>query len=341
MCKSKAEGGTRCVYADQITNVRKKARYKHRGEYDVERQAEKAVRKWKEENKELVREHLPETQPFQVKSSGKKVPAHMMALFSQGSREPIVGLPEEERVAATKKLYEDKKEWEESLTPDEDRVVHNYAINFYELINRYLRRSGLAELFRTDPFYKESDWKTRCKNAVKDMDSALKKAPKPEEPRKVYRFFRVPAGVSPVEYMERYFKKGEGFQDAAYMSTTADSEFLLAHLHSRNKGTRNHGYVIMEILTKDGASLQPREMSSPGNVQSLEKEIILPRNKKFTVVSTRRSQKFGFASNRKDLSNHYYPSYGGGESAYDRWGHFKEGETMSFPVIQMVDESLL
>lgn len=340
MCKSKAEGGNRCVYADQISNVRKKARYKYRGQYDVEREVEKAVRKWKEQNRDLVKEHLPETQPFQTESSGKRIPAHLLTQLSQGSRDIITGLPEEARLEETKKLYEQQEEWTKKLTPEEDHVAYNYALNFYELINRYLRRSGLADLFRTNPFYKEMDWKMRCKNATKDMDAALKKAPVPDKPRKVYRYFKVPDGVSPVEYMERYFKKGEGFQDAAYMSTTTDPEFLLATLHDKNKGTRNHGYVIMEILIKNGVSLQPRAESRSGNIQSLEKEIILPRNKTFTIVGTRRSQKFGFASDRRDLSNHYYPSYGG-ESAYERWGHFKQGETMNFPVIQMVDELLL
>lgn len=342
MCQSIADGGKRCVYADEIANVRRKARYKHRGDYDVERKASDAVRQWKEEHKDLVREHLPEKEPFCAPPNKAPIPAELKALFTQKAREAIKGLPEEERIVYTKALFEDQKAWTEKLTQDEDNSIRSYAMNLFELVNAHLRRKGLPELLGQNPFWKEDGRKERMLQEIAELDSAIAKAKQAEEPRKVYRFFRVPAGVTPNEYIERYFKTGEAFKDRGFMSTTADPEFIMAHMHDRNGGNKNQGYVVMEIFTKQGASLQNRPESRGGNIQSLEKEILLPRNMKFRIAGSRRSQRFEFASDRKDLNSQYSSiSHYGGDESYQRWGKFKQGDHQNFPIIQMVDESLI
>jgi len=341
MCKSLAEGGQRCTYADQVANVRRKARYKHRDDYDMEREATKAVRAWQAANPEIVRAHLPETQPFQASPNKKPIPEKLLSLFTAKAREAIKGLPDGERQAATKALYDAKKEWEASLTKDEDNAVHQYAMNFYEVVNSHLRRSGMAQLIKENPFYKDY-LNGRVQGNIKALDEAIAKAPQPDEPRKLFRFFRVPAGVTPTEYIERYFKTGEGFKDRGYMSTTADPEFIMGHMYDRNKGTQNHGYIVMEIITRQGASLQSRENTRAGDIQSLENEVLLPRNMKLRIANSRPSQRFEFASDRRDLHNQYgNAGYSMSDTTYARWGKFKQGDRMNFPIIQMVDERLI
>lgn len=340
MCQSQANGGVRCTYADQIANIRRKALYKHRKSYDAAREAEKAIRVWQEGNPDIVQAHLPASQPFQAAPNLKPIPKTLLSLFTAKSREPITGFPEQQRQEHTAKLFEENQQWMEALTQDEENVIRHYAMNLYELVNAYLRRGGLAKLYRENPFYKDRE--VKIPDQVSSLDSAITKAPIPEEPRKLFRFFRVPAGVTPNQYIERYFKTGEGFKDKGYMSTTADPEFIMAHMHNRNKGTKNHGYIVMEIITKQGASLQPRATSRSGNVQSLEKEIMLPRNMKMRIAGSRRSQRFEFASNRMELHQQYgNAGYNMSDDSYARWGKFKKGDHMNFPVIQMVDEKLI
>lgn len=340
MCKAKADGGQRCEYADAIANVRRKARYKHRNEYNKERLAEKAVQSWKEAHKDLVREHLPERLPFQEKPNQKSVPQELLDLLSKKSRKAITGLDAEERLAHTAKLFEEQEEWANSLTRDQSNSVRRYTMTLFELVNTVLRKKGLPELIRENPFYRE-DLAENVPRDIKNLDEALASAKEPEGPRKLYRFFRVPAGVSPNEYIERYFKTGEAFKEKGFMSTTADPEFIMAHMHDRNGGNKNHGYVVMEILSKQGASLQPEEKSRGGDIQSLEKEILLPRNTKFRITGSRRSQRFEFASDRKDLNSQYSRGYSQSDESYQRWGKFKKGDHMNFPIIQMVDERLI
>lgn len=343
MCKSKEDGGKRCDYADQVANARRKASYKFKDDYDALRNVEKAVNEWKEANKDLVVSHLPVTQPFNAPANKKPVPAHLKAMLTQKARDSVTGLPTEERVKLTKDLYDAQYEWSEKLTKDQESAVRQYAMYFFEGVNAHLRREGYPAWLKANPhLYRDTEETlTRVKNDVKYLDEAISLAPTPEEPRKLYRFFRVPAGVTPNEYLERYFKTGEGFKDRGYMSTTADPEFIMGHMWKRNKGTKNHGYIVMEILTKQGASLQNKSTSRSGDIQSLEKEILLPRNMKLRIADTRKSQRFEFASDRRDLNSQYNESYLTSEDSYQRWGRFKQGEKMNFPLIQMIDEDLI
>lgn len=343
MCMSKENGGKRCDYADQVANARRKALYKFRDDYDAPRKAEAAVNAWKENNKDLVVSHLPATQPFNTQPNKKPIPAHLQALLTQKARDSVMGLPEEERISETKRLYEARTIWFDALTRRQDSAVSHYTMNFFQGVNSHLRREGYAAWLKenTHLYNNAENTLARVKEDVRNLDTAIKLAPVPEEPRRLYRFFRVPAGVTPHEYMERYFKTGEAFKEKGYMSTTADPEFIMGHMWKRNKGVKNHGYVVMEIITKQGASLQNKSHSSSGDIQSLEKEILLPRNMKLRIASTRKSQRFEFASDRKDLNSQYSNNYSTSDEVYQRWGRFKKGDRMNFPLIQMIDEDLI
>lgn len=343
MCTSLREGGKRCEYADIIANERRKLRWKHRNAWNREAEVEKGLRVWKEKNKELVKEHLPEKMSFQVAPNKKSIPEDLKALLSPKGQ-PISGLSTADRLKMTFDLAVARENWEGVLSNNEDNAVGRYTMSGFESLNPFLRKKGYVEWKKQNP----SSWRVRDEERpyeeflaaeAESLDAAFAKSKLADKPRKLYRFFRVPAGVNPTDYIEKYFAAGGAYQDKGYMSTTADLEFILAHMHDRNKGKKNHGYVIMEILTKQGQSVQPTETPKSGNVQSLENELLIPRGAKFRIAETRSRQKFAFGGDRPDLEAHYRNS----NFRYDNEGRggFIKGFSMSFPVIQMVDEELI
>lgn len=341
-------GDNRCEYADMITNVRKKARYKYReDQYDRERKVEKDVRKWKDANPELVKAHLPEKMPFHFTPKDRPIPKELTAMLTPSSRVPVTGKGSaEERQAAVKTLNESYEKWKERLNLDEDRSVGYYTMAGFSLMNAVLRKKGFhAELKKEFSYVKNEDEASeilsRTKEQVASLKSALKKSTPMSEPRKLYRFFRVPAGVTPTEFMEKYLATGEGFSDPAFMSTTADPEFIMSHMHDRNEGKTNHGYVVMEILTKQGQSLQQYPFARPGNIQSMESEVLLPAGTKLRVAGHNKVQRFEYGSDRKDLHQQYNMGAGSSDWMFREFGHHSQGDRLNFPMIKLVDEKLI
>ena len=329
-------GGKRCEYADSIANVRRKTRSKLKGSYDIEREVVKAVETFKEQNPALVLAHLPEKMSFQYEPPKRPIPEHIKTLLDPLTT-PARGSAEDRNVLFGN-LYERGREWREGLTREEDNAVQQYTMSAFESMNTYLRRHGFRDWAKQNAFlwgHNESA-QDYVENVVRPrvaaLDSALKKAPMPDEPEKLYRFFRVPSGVTPAQYIRKYFTPGGGFKDRGYLSTTSDPEYVAAHIMSRSGGTRNKNYVVMEILSSRGASLQARPTGDPGWVQSLEAEIILPRNAGLHVVDSGKRH-FEFSKERPDLARRY--NMFGGRSI-----DLKEGTSISLPVIRMVDSAL-
>ena len=342
MCKAKADGGGRCEYADLIANVRRKARYKHRNDYDANRKAEDAVREWQAANPDLVRAHLPTKMPFNYTPSTVPIPKSLLALLTPSSRVPVTGASsEEERKLQVAERHQEYVQWREKLTDDERNAIDNYKMTGFELMNATLRKKGVSRIIRQDYAFSSAEQqaavKDRASNRVKHLKRALRKTVSKNEVRKVYRFFRVPSGVTPTEYVERYLSKGKGFSDPAFLSTSADPEFLMAHIWDRNNGSKNHGYIVMEILTGQGQSLQGQPTTEAGIVQSLENEVLLPAGTKLRVAGFNPSQRFEFGVDRPDLSEHYglFRPYAKGKNT-----HVK-GARANYPLVQLIDERLL
>ncbi len=345
MCQSKANGGQRCGYSDQITNVRKKAKYKYRdlAPSKQEKLVREAVTKWKNANKQVVLEHLPETRPFQIKPGRKPLPDSIKKMLTDKTTTPVTAGKQEEQEAVTKRMYDEHEEWVDTLEDEEDWGVSNYAMNGYIQINALLRRHGISAMTRENPELRDGEWKEKTRTRISEIDSALKKASdlnKDREPHRLYRFYKVPDGVTPAQFIEKYFQEGEGYTDQGYMSTSADPEFIMSSLHKKNKGKRNTNYVVMEILTKQGASLQQSAKGQTGNIQSLEKEYLLPRNMKFRIAGVRKQQVFEFGSARADLYSHHATNWHTGPIP-DYVNIFQPGDKRRFPMIQLVDEKLI
>lgn len=347
MCKSVAEGGKRCEYADMIANVRKKARYKHRhNRILVEKRAEEAVNAWKEANPDIVREHLPAKMPFQyTPKNPTPIPKELMNLLTPSSRVPIVGADSTEAYRANvKAMYDSHEEWAARLNDKEKSALQQYAMTAYTTMNALLRKKGFSTIMKVDYGSlgaKSEEVRERAQRRVKHLQDALKKSIPTEEPRKVYRFFRVPPGITPKEYVERYMATGEGFSDPAFMSTSSDPEYVMAHIHDRNESKTNKHYVVMEILTKQGQSMQQDEEPYYGKVQSLESEVLLPAGTKLRVAGFNKTQRFEYGSERRDLFNRYGGNFGNSEYDFKHNNHHSKGDRLNIPMVQLIDEKLI
>jgi hypothetical protein len=334
MCQTKAEGGKRCEYADKLSTVRRKAQRKHANEYGAYSLIEKDVAAWKNEHPDLVKEHLPETQPFQVAPLHTVIPEHVRQLLTP-VQEIITGLPADQQAEHTEELFQQRQNWLAELDKDHKDAVRQYSQHFYEVLNRALRRNGLSALLKREPHYKNQDLQARVKKITHDLDEALAAAPQTEEPRKLYRYFKVPDGMNAKDYMKKYFVPGQDFKEPGYMSTTTDPEYLMAIAHQNDHSTKNNRYIMMEILTKQGASLQSNKESRSGDIQSLEREVLLPRNMKLRIATVKATKKFQFASTRDNLF---------GQERHSRWlpekSFYQEGQSMNLTFVQLVDEKL-
>lgn len=337
-------GGKRCEYADAVTNARKKAQYKFRNEdqYTKAGKVKEAVRQFQKDNPDLVKAHLPKKMGFQYDAPSWSVPQSLLDTLGP-KREPATGAQSrEEFLQKYKDLNDQRKEWEKTANKSAINDMHRYTMTNFEVVNAHLRGKGNSEwkksrrsVFETGPEnYKE--WaEKKVEPVIANMDEVINNVPPTEEPQKVYRFFRVPNGVTPSEYIDTYMQPGSGFKDKGYLSTSADPEYVASHVMHRSMVNKesSHQYVVMEILTKRGASMSPHERPHPGNVQSLEAEVLLPRNAGLRIIDSCK-KKVVFGTHRKDLEEQYRGRDGS-------WLDFDKGKSKSFTMVRMIDEDLI
>lgn len=333
-------GGKRCEYSDAISNVRRKVRNRMKGEsYGMQEALDKEIAKFREENPELVSKHMPPRENFQYDPPEWEVPESLLNIMG-GKKAPILGLSEEAKDGFCKDLHARKKQWEGALTEQEESSLHNYTQSGFESTNPFLRKKGYQEWAKqkTHLIYRKAgdNADTYAEEVVKpriaDMDSAFTKVPKPDQPEKLYRYFEIPAGVSTDEYISKYFPAGGGHKDKGFVSTSADPEYVAAEIMSRSE-KKNTQFIVLEILSNSGGSLQSKPYRSHGSIQTLEAEVLLPRNTGMRILdSSKRS--FVFGSDREDLEGHARHS---AKKELD----FSKGKKISLPVIRMIDENLI
>ena len=335
-------GGKRCEYSDAVSNVKRKVRNRMKGKpgYEVQDALIHEVKKFREENPELVSKHLPARANFQCEPPEWEAPDSLLAIMG-GKKDPITGVSEEEKDSFCKDLHARKKEWQSALTEEEASSLHNYTQSGYESTNPFLRKKRYREwakqkthlIYRKEGDNADTYAEEVIKPRIADMDSAFTKAPKPDQPEKLYRYFEIPAGVSTAEYISKYFPAGGGHKDKGFVSTSADPEYVAAEIMSRAEKKTNTRFIVLEILSSSGGSLQSKPYRSHGSIQTLEAEVLLPRNTGMRILdSSKRS--FVFGSDREDLEGHARHS---AKKELD----FSKGKKISLPVIRMIDENLI
>lgn len=334
-------GGKRCEYSDAISNVRRKVRNRLKGQTSeqVNLIIEQEIYKFRQDNPELVSKHLPARANFSAEPPAWEVPASLMKLMG-GKKDPITGASEEEKDSFIKDLHTRRKQWEAALTENEVSSLHNYTQSGFESTNPYLRQKGYTAWAKQKPhlIYRKPGDNTETyaeeviKPRIADMDSAFTKVPQMDKPEKLYRYFEIPAGVSPEEYISKYFPVGGGHKDKGFVSTSADPEYVAAEVMSRAEKKTNTRFIILEILSKSGGSLQSKPYRSHGSIQTLEAEVLLPRNTGMRILdSSKRS--FVFGSDREDLEGHARRS--------KKELNLSKGRRISLPVVRMIDENLI
>lgn len=283
MCRDVNHGGRRCPHSTKLATIRRTARRRllststHASRYELAKVQKEAVEKYLKANPDVAKELLPVTNEFnngeRVRSSGRKLKA-----FANENFGPIaVVLPE------TEKMAEEFAEMEQAWTRDEFNAVIQYTINGFDKVNAYLRnKTYFRKLILEDsPPESYAAEKEYVINRIQNLKSAvLKGQGRVTEPRKVYRYVRLPDGVSPSEYVDKYITPGNIMQNPGFLSTSTDPGFVLTHMLAKS----TQKYVVLEILTKQGVSVQEDFESSAGNVQSLEHEVLMAPDSKFAVV---------------------------------------------------------
>lgn len=114
---------------------------------------------------------------------------------------------------------------------------------------------------------------------AKELDAIIEKFGNPTgKVRKLYRYIELDEDQDAAEYVRENFKS-TSYSDSAFMSTTEDLSFILGRAFQRY----DKNFVVLEVETADGISIQMDPEEVQGDIQSFEKERLLPRDLKFDV----------------------------------------------------------
>ena len=152
--------------------------------------------------------------------------------------------------------------WRDGWTKQEEDAFDTYGgIEHYD-INAKLRSGAPLTI--------------REAQVVRDLDSALERAPRTTEEQTLYRAFGLAPnrGDAPVdEWVDEHFPQGEVTSFDAYTSATPDNS--VAEYFSEANSEYTEGGVLMEIKTRQGGYTG----------DSAESEVLLRRGSRFEVVS--------------------------------------------------------
>lgn len=317
MCKLKADGG-RCRYADMISIIRRKHRRRNPG--IREDKLDKLVREDIAANPELAWHEAQRHNNAQWTPPKWSVPESLTK-----DMHPVGALPKS--TPTVQELYDQNEVWMEALDKKERNAVVQYSMNGYIGINGVLRGTKgwhHSSLIQKSQLQQESQ---RMKEQAATIDAALEKAPATERNQPLYRYYKVPDGVPVDRYVEEILLPTGGHKDKGFLSTTANPLHALAAIYKRNDSLDLNGYVVMEIWTRRGASLQRDEEARPGDVQSQEQEVLLPRNMGLRFLESGK-MRHQFDEVPVELENRFN-------------NRSIIGRKLSVPLLRMIDEDLV
>lgn len=196
------------------------------------------------------------------------------ALTKKLKKTKITSLNQEEATKLSQNMYEEFKNMSDKISTKAIKSLHYYSVVGHEEVNAYLR--GGEESLKS--------FNSTQKQFIKDHSQRIKEIMNEfghNQPQKtVYRYIKVDKDKNIDDYIKENFTEGKEYVDRGYMSTTEDIGFLSAYLYNRRK-TRN--FIVLEIETDKGLSLQTRPYEQVGRIQSFEKERLLPSNISFEI----------------------------------------------------------
>lgn len=325
MCMKKGEG-KRCKYADEMAVIRRRVRRQNPRESFVmmNRLMKEEIEKELLKRPDLALHEAQKNTGFQWTPPSWSIPYSLTKDMHKLGTMP-------DNIPATQELYDENKEWQENLTESERRALQRYGMVGYEEVNGFLRKTKNwdGESFSSGSPERKAELTERVKKDIKHIESALAKAPRTNRVTPVYRYYKIPNGVSTKEYIDDVLISAGGHKDKGFVSTTAKPEHALAAISKKGETTGLDGYVLMEIWTNQGGSMQRYNHNGGGNVQSQENEVLLPRNTGMRHMET--------GTMRHTFEEEPVEHKGG--ISYNRPSIV--GRKLSIPVIRMVDEQMI
>ncbi len=224
------------------------------------------------------------------------------------------------------------EEFRHFITEEEQFSLRTYSGHAFSNINGYNRegRAGVEKQLRKHytsgilAFNEEtfSEYEGYAKRDVAAIDAIFARYVRPNNNNRVlYRVVRPPEGKAykgAKDYVQNTYKIGDTITDKSYMSTTADSDYVLAY-----GGFEPENVIVYEILTNKGIPIH-NPKTYPGQVEHSEREILLNRGSKFKIVNITETK--------------YKTTYPEGKPA----GHSAYSDAIpeyKYTVIQMIEEN--
>lgn len=199
----------------------------------------------------------------------------------QTNPESQITISQDEANKLTKNMFEEYEDIKENISKEEFSALFAYSGNAYGAINETLR-GNINEKHKNS--IKHRTQYEKAAERITLIDNAMSKygmgQNKPE--KTLYRFRALDKKQNIEDFIHENFPQDNIVEEKGYMSTSEDLAFVLGHT---NNAMRNYDtqYVIFEIKTAKGISLQENPTEKPHKLQSLEKERLLPRDMKFSV----------------------------------------------------------
>lgn len=187
-------------------------------------------------------------------------------------------LPEHENEILTARMIREHESMIENLSREEYKSLSYYSFSGAYPINKILRNNDENSESIADDVSRELDI-----SHIHNLDRIFQKFGNSDgtekiEKRTVYRYLKLDKKIDVEQYISKNFTKDSSYVEEAYMSTTEDLSYIAGYAHKR----RDKNFVILTLETNKGISLQKDE-EQIGNIQSFEKERLLPRGMKFKV----------------------------------------------------------
>lgn len=185
---------------------------------------------------------------------------------------------QEEADKIAENMYEENQSMRNDISIDEYAALYSYAGNGYAAINETLR-GNINEKHKNG--IRHANNYRMAEERIALIDNVMKRhgmgTGKPE--KTLYRFRAIDKKTNMKKFIQENFSE-EQIDEKGYMSASEDLGFVLGHVDSHSQEAN---YVIFEIKTSKGVSLQEDPAEKPHKLQSLEKERLLPRDIKFRV----------------------------------------------------------
>lgn len=203
-------------------------------------------------------------------------------------------------------------------------ALRSYTGISYIPINKYLYdREGfvkerLARVITEEDLEKYETFVKRIEKLIETLDDAFNSS-KEIRKRKLFRSFKIP-GTSEVlpheenyteatlrdkqiteKYLKENFKIGSEITFPTYLSTSIDSSLMVNNIREEDQNS----HIVFEISSKKGIITEPTPLGQEqGYLQTYEREVTLPRNLKFKVLSISNNVKFEPGPDSSDPRKH-------------------------------------